>query len=103
MYIHDIAEEKEDLQLHIFQIVGVTVDGLFMLLAYFLLQSKRIENDRKNAEAGLKEVKDRYRALVESSNEGYLLTVDGRIVYSNFKLQQMLGYTAPELHQTDIV
>jgi PAS domain S-box-containing protein len=72
-----------------------------MLLAYFLLQSRRIENDRKKAEEGLKEVKDRYRALVASSNEGYLLTVDGRIVYSNFKLQQMLGYTAPELHQTD--
>ena len=102
IYINDISEEKESLQLHIFQIVGVTVDGLFMLLAYFLLQSKRIENDRKRAEAGLKEVKDRYRALVETSNEGYLLTIDGRIVYSNFKLQQMLGYTAPELHQTDI-
>ena len=102
IYINDIAEEKESLQLHIFQIVGVTVDGLFMLLAYFLLQSRRIENDRKRAEEGLKEVKDRYRALVESSNEGYLLTVDGRIVYSNFKLQQMLGYTATELHQSDI-
>jgi PAS domain S-box-containing protein len=102
VYIHDIAEEKEALQLHIFQIVGVTVDGLFMLLAYFLLQSRRIENDRKKAEAGLKEVKDRYRALVESSNEGYLLTMDGRIVYSNFKLQQILGFSDTELHQTDI-
>lgn len=102
IYIHDIAEEKEALQLHIFQIVGITVDGLFMLLAYFLLQSKRIENDRKRAEAGLKEVKDRYRALVESSNEGYLLTMDGRVVYSNFKLQQILGFTNTELHQTDI-
>ncbi|WP_321495322.1 DUF294 nucleotidyltransferase-like domain-containing protein [uncultured Desulfobacter sp.] len=102
IYINDIAEEKEALQLHIFQIVGITVDGLFMLLAYFLLQSRRIENDRKKAEAGLQEVKDRYRALVESSNEGYLLTVDGRIVYSNFKLQQMLGFSNTELHQTDI-
>ena len=102
VYIHDIAEEKEALQLHIFQIVGVTVDGLFMLLAYFLLQSRRIENDRKKAEAGLKEVKDRYRALVESSNEGYLLTMDGRIVYSNFKLQQVLGFSDTELHKTDI-
>ena len=102
VYIHDIAEEKEALQLHIFQIVGVTVDGLFMLLAYFLLQSRRIENDRKRAEAGLKEVKDRYRALVESSNEGYLLAMDGRIVYSNFKLQQILGFSDTELHQTDI-
>ncbi|MCG8552605.1 MAG: DUF294 nucleotidyltransferase-like domain-containing protein [Desulfobacterales bacterium] len=102
IYIHDIAEEKEALQLHIFQIVGITVDGLFMLLAYFLLQSKRIENDRKRAEAGLKEVKDRYRALVESSNEGYLLAMDGRVVYSNFKLQQILGFTNTELHKPDI-
>lgn len=102
VYIHDIAEEKEALQLHIFQIVGVTVDGLFMLLAYFLLQSRRIENDRKKAEAGLKEVKDRYRALVESSNEGYLLAMDGRIVYSNYKLQQILGFSDTELHQADI-
>jgi len=102
IYINDIAEEKEALQLHIFQIVGITVDGLFMLLAYFLLQSRRIENDRKKAEAGLKEVKNRYRALVESSNEGYLLTMDGRIVYSNFKLQQILGFTNTELHQADI-
>ena len=85
IYINDIAEEKEALQLHIFQIVGVTVDGLFMLLAYFLLQSRRIENERRKAEEGQKEVKDRYRALVESSNEGYLLKVAGRIVYSNFK------------------
>ncbi|WP_321495324.1 DUF294 nucleotidyltransferase-like domain-containing protein [uncultured Desulfobacter sp.] len=102
VYINDIAEEIDAFKTHIFQIFGVIADGLILLIAYFLIQSKRDENDRKRVQAALKEVRNRYRALVESSNEGYLLTVDGKIVYSNFKLQELLGYSAPELHRTDI-
>ena len=102
VYIKDIEDEIETLKMNIFKIFGVITDGLIILIVYFLIQSKRDETDRKRAEAGQKEVKDRYRALVESSNEGYLLAVDGRVIYSNFKLQQMLGYTSEELYQTDI-
>jgi len=60
-------------------------------------QSRRIEDNRLRAETGLREAKDRYRALVEASKEGYILEVNGENIYSNKALQQMLGYTEKEL------
>lgn len=43
------------------------------------------------------EAKDRYRALVESSNEGYMLEADGEILYYNNRLHRMVGYNDSEL------
>jgi hypothetical protein len=48
------------------------------MLGYVIFQSRKLNRDLIRAETGLIEAKDRYKALVESSNEGHILEVDGR-------------------------
>jgi len=60
--------------------------------------------ERERAEAALKESEERYRAVVEQSTEGiYFLDVGNkRIIETNSSLQQMLGFTASELHGMEL-
>ncbi|MBU4487116.1 MAG: PAS domain S-box protein, partial [Candidatus Delongbacteria bacterium] len=60
-------------------------------------------SDLLKAETGLIEVKDRYKALVEASNEGHILEVEGENIYSNYTLQKMLGYSEKELSSINVM
>ena len=97
IYIHDIEEEINRLSRNLLFADGILAVVLLGLMASVLFQSRHIEIDRKRAETGLREAKDRYRALVEGSNEGYVLEVGGETVYSNHTLRRMTGYSESEL------
>lgn len=97
IYIHDVEEEINRLTTNLLIVFTVITAGLVILLSNIVLQSYRIERNRLQAETGLREAKDRYRALVEASNEGYILEVGGETVYSNRTLQRMAGYSEDEL------
>ena len=97
VYIHDVEAEIERLSRNLLLADGAIAMVLLALLANIVFQSRRIELDRKRAETGLREAKDRYRALVEGSSEGYVLEVDGETVYSNHTLRRMTGYGEAEL------
>lgn len=97
IYIHDVEQEMARLSRNLLVADGVVAVVLLGLLANVVLQSRRIELDRTRAESGLREAKNRYRALVEGSNEGYLLEVGGETVYSNHTLRRMTGYNEAEL------
>jgi len=97
IYIHDVEEEIKRLSRNLLLADGVLAVVMMGLMASVLLQSRRIEIDRKRAETGLREAKDRYRALVEGSNEGYVLEVGGETVYSNHTLRRMTGRSEAEL------
>ena len=97
IYVHDVEEETALLTRSTLYVSGSISLVLFLILLSIILYSRRIERLRQHAENGLHEAKDRYRALVESSNEGYLLYVDGEIVYSNQALFDILGYTQDDL------
>jgi len=97
IYIHDIDEETRALSRNLIIIFSVISCALIILLLYIVLQSRRIEEKRRRAEEGMQEAKDRYRALVEASKEGYILEVGGEIVYSNHVLQRMLDYREDEI------
>ncbi len=97
IYIHDVEEEIGRLSRNLLLADGVIAIVLLGLMTNVLLQSRRIEIDRKRAETGLREAKDRYRALVEGSNEGYLLEIDGETIYVNHTLRRMTGYDESEL------
>ncbi len=102
IYIHDVEEEIARISRNLLIADGVLAVVLLGLMANVLLQSRRIEIDRKHAETGLREAKDRYRALVEGSNEGYVLEVGGETVYSNHTLRRMTGYSETELARMKI-
>ena len=97
IYIHDVEEEISRLSRNLLIADGIIAAVLLGLLANIVFQSRRIEIDRTRAESGLREAKDRYRALVEGSNEGYVLEVGGETVYSNHTLRRMTGYGEAEL------
>ena len=97
IYIHDVEQEINHLTTNLLIVFTTITVGLVIILSNIVLQSYRIENNRLQAETGLLEAKDRYRALVEASNEGYILEVGGEIIYFNHTLKRMLGYSEDEL------
>jgi PAS domain-containing protein/uncharacterized protein YlbG (UPF0298 family) len=103
VYINDVEEEINELQTDLLMSFSIISAVLLLILVYIVFQSRRIDSNRRQAEAGLKEARDRYQALVESSGEGYLLAVEGEVIYSNHTLQKMLEYSDEELTASDIL
>jgi PAS domain S-box-containing protein len=53
--------------------------------------------ERKNIEEALKESEEKYRLIVEHANDGIEITQDDKIIYSNARFANMLGYTQEEI------
>jgi len=102
VYINDVEDEINRLRGSLLLVFSFISLGLIIILLNVIYQSHNIESDRLNAETGLIEAKDRYRALVEASNEGHLLEINGDIIYSNLTLQKMLGFNDEELIKKEI-
>ena len=102
VYFEDVQQGIDRLESVLYRVFFVITLGLIVIMGYVIAQSKVIENRKKRAEMALHEAKDRYRALVESSNEGYILEADGKIIFSNSRLHQLLGYTDTELKSKSI-
>ncbi|OIQ26681.1 DUF294 nucleotidyltransferase-like domain-containing protein [uncultured Vibrio sp.] len=101
-YYQDVKQGIDRIEGTLYRVFLVITIGLVGIMSYVISQSKVIENRKKRAELALHEAKDRYRALVESSNEGYILEADGKIIFSNSRLHQLLGYTSTELQSHSI-
>jgi len=97
VYIHDIDEQIAEITDNLLLILSVISIILVLALANLMYQSHKIEKNKMHAEMGLMEAKERYRALVEASNEGSMLLMDGEIIYSNHIIQKMLGYSEKDL------
>ncbi|WED29577.1 DUF294 nucleotidyltransferase-like domain-containing protein [Vibrio sp. DW001] len=102
VYFEDVQQGIDFLESTLYRVFFVITIGLIVIMGYVITQSKVIENRKKRAEKALHEAKNRYRALVESSNEGYILTADGKVIFSNSRLHQLLGYTDTELKSQSI-
>ncbi|MCK5799265.1 MAG: cache domain-containing protein, partial [Deltaproteobacteria bacterium] len=103
VYIDDVQREIDSLTrnlLLIFALISVLLAGI---LASVVWQSRRLEAHRLRAETGLLEAKERYRALVEASKEGYVLDVDGECIYSNRTLQRLIGQSEAALAGSKVV
>ena len=97
IYIHDVDEQIAELNDNLLAILVVISIILILALAYLMYQSHKIEKNKMQAEMGLMEAKDRYRALVEASNEGCILLLDGEVIYSNHTIERLLGYSESDL------
>jgi PAS domain S-box-containing protein len=64
------------------------------ILSFVIRQSLNIENKRKDAEAKLLLSKQKYKSLVEASTEGTLMILNQSIIFSNAKLNKLIGYDA---------
>ena len=59
--------------------------------------------DRKRTEDALRESEDRYRQITENSLVGIFIHQDGKAVYVNPRLAEILGYTREEMIGADII
>jgi PAS domain S-box-containing protein len=64
----------------------------------FLIKAIRYAIERKRAEEELRETKENFRSIVETTNEWiWSMAVDGRLTYSNPAVKDILGYAPEEL------
>ncbi len=97
VYLEDIAREISLIIRRVLQLsVGISV-VMGALLAFIIKQGLDLEKQRWRAAVALSQSEEKYRLLVEGSTEGILLVMQGRPVYGNRTLLDMLGYTEEEL------
>lgn len=102
IYIEDVREEIGRLEGNLIKISLLIAGIIAIILLYVNQQSLRIERSRLSAEKLLAESEEKYRKLVEAATEGILMLIDGRFVYSNRIVQEMLGYAHDELARMDL-
>jgi PAS domain S-box-containing protein len=58
---------------------------------------------RKRAEEALKESEEKYRSLIERANDGIVIVQDGKMIFANGKLFDMIGYSQKEMLNTEFL
>lgn len=97
LYLEDVESDINALKQILYRSTLFISVILVALLGYIVSQSRKTERRKFKAERALFEAKDRYRALVEASSEGYILEAEGTILYANNFLQRLVGYQDSEL------
>jgi PAS domain S-box-containing protein len=67
------------------------------------LQEKKLRDERQQAHAALQESEEKYRDLVERSNDGIVIIQDDIIQYANPRVAEMWGGTPEEMIGTPLV
>jgi PAS domain S-box-containing protein len=102
VYLEDIRNEIAGMK-RIFIIASLAIFALMTaLLTIIVRRNLRVETQRSIAEQNLKESRERYRTLVEASNDGTLLFMDGKCIYANKKIKDMLSDTQPDSLSSDL-
>lgn len=96
IYIEDVKEEISRLTSRLVTIsIGITILIAFLLF-YIMRESLKIERRRQKAENQLRDSEKRYRTLVETATEGTIMFLEGKYIYSNQTVRNMLDYSAEE-------
>ncbi len=96
IYIEDVRLEIERITNNIIQISLVILGIVSVLLTTIIFNTLHTERRRSLAEQALRESEEKYRTLVESSSEGMLMALDGKYMYANQMISNLLGYTQAE-------
>jgi PAS domain S-box-containing protein len=102
IYIDDVHKELSALRNRLLLILtGITL--IIALIIFFITyQSLEIENRRRAVEAMLKESREKYRSLLESSTEGIILLINSQIAYANAFVQKWLKYSWTEMQSMSL-
>ena len=96
VYIDDVEQEIRAVTRRIVIVSVVLVILLTVIMVFLSAQSYRLEQKRRDAIDSVFESQLRYKALADSSEEGLLMVLEGRQVYSNRVVTELLGYTSEE-------
>ncbi len=84
--------------------VEISLDHVKIGSDYFAQSTFRDVTERKLAEEALRDSEERYRLLIEQAVEGILLlNPEGKFIYANSKLCEMLGYTRKEMLRLNVL
>ena len=97
VYIEDVEKQLNKLIIRLDEMFGGIALVSILLLVWVLAGAFRVERRRDAAEGGLKESKERYRALAEASTEGYILIAGGSVLFVNPVLCRLLGRSEESL------
>lgn len=101
IYIEDVKLEIERMTARLINISIYITLVIFFLLLFITAQSLKIEKKRSQAEAELIESREKYKSLVEASTEGTAMLMDGKYIYANKIMLEMLGYNEDEFFAID--
>ncbi|MCP5053033.1 MAG: PAS domain S-box protein, partial [bacterium] len=96
IYIEDVKEEIGNMTARLLTVSSVIILVIALLLFYITRESLKIEKQRQIAEAGLRESEKKYRAMAEATTEGTMMALEGKYIYSNQPILDMLGYSAED-------
>ncbi len=96
IYIEDVRLEISRITSSIIQISLVILGVVSVLLATIIVSTFNTERQRALAEQALRESEEKYRTLVESSSEGMLMALEGKFMYANQMISNLLGYSQAE-------
>lgn len=101
IYLEDVGAEIRNMTGRLARLsLGISA-VIALLILYVARQSFLIERRRQSAKAELLESEAKYRTLVESTSEGLVMALEGRVIYHNQTLISMLGYTEEEFARQD--
>ena len=90
------AKHKNGTEIIVDQNVSQVVDDSGLQTGYVVVDRDITEN--KHAEFALRESEEKYRNIIETANEGIMITDPSAIIiFANAKMLEMLGYSIEEL------
>jgi PAS domain S-box-containing protein len=102
IYLEDVKEEIWVIKKRLFGISVFISLTISIILLFVIRQSLKIEKKRKEAESQLLLSRQKYKSLVEASTEGTMMIVNQKIVFSNAKFSQLVGYKNAEITDLEI-
>ncbi len=102
IYVQDVKTEIDELENNLLIISSILVILSLILLSFIVFRSYKIERQYIEAEYSLKESREKYKALTESTTDGIIMLSDNGITFSNRKMQELSGYSELELFDINI-
>jgi PAS domain-containing protein len=102
VYLEDIRHEIAGMKRLFIASSLVIFILMTVLLTIIIRRNLRVEKQRLLAEQHLKESRERYRTLVEASADGTLLFLDGKFIYGNQKMKELLKGREPGSISSDL-
>ncbi len=97
IYIDDVKVEIASITNDLIKISLFILLVIVLLLIFIAEQSYKALQEQQAAEIALRESEEKYRTLVESAAEGMFMALEGRFMYVNQTIADMMGYSKDEL------